>query len=303
MSYSEILIEVSNACNGKCKYCTTGLHHHRTNGFIDKTTFSEILKNCINKNIIGFDSIIHLYNWGEISLHPNIMSLIDVINSMNVPYGVSTNAFKLIDISSEVCKNLKRILFSISGFSQETYKIIHGFDIDIIKKNIKLISKEIQHINPATEILIVYHVYKFNVHEITQVKQFAKDLGIKAQFNYALINDWWDSVYYTLGGLSLERRKDIENELFIDIYNKQVSEAFTNHRSCPYKNNPFVIDIHGNVQMCCILPNNHINSICGNIITDTIESILEHKKKMAVCTYCEFLGIPYHFFAKTMEIS
>ena len=102
-------------------------------------TFDATLHDLERLNLIDSKSVLDLYNWGEVFLHPDLQNIIRVINDYGLRYSISTNASIVPQIDEAFVKNLINIRFSMCGFSQESYDRIHKFEFDRIRGNISTI--------------------------------------------------------------------------------------------------------------------------------------------------------------------
>jgi len=63
------------------------------------------------------------------------------------------------------------------GFSQQSYNRIHGFKLEQIKCNINTIVNNLEK-EGLRDRQILYHLYQFNLGEISNAKEFARELNI-----------------------------------------------------------------------------------------------------------------------------
>jgi MoaA/NifB/PqqE/SkfB family radical SAM enzyme len=83
--------EVAGVCNSRCTYCVTGAKNASPGGIMQADTFNATLQNLERLNLIDSQSVIELYNWGQVSLHPDLQNIIRVINDHGLRYSISTN--------------------------------------------------------------------------------------------------------------------------------------------------------------------------------------------------------------------
>lgn len=138
--FKKITIDISDICNAKCKWCTTGIQNQEGMScahFMTAEYFEKVINYCLNKHIIREDADIELYSWAEPALNSEILAIIDVIVNKGMRYNLSTNGSKAVGLKKEHLKNLTFFMISLSGFSQETYGRIHGLNLEHIKANIR----------------------------------------------------------------------------------------------------------------------------------------------------------------------
>jgi len=285
--FQNIYIEIVGFCNAKCPYCTTGAKNAPCGGLMKHETFSDVIQMLLKNKLADKNSLIHLYNWGEPFLHPTLKNLVEIINVHGLKYALSTNSSRLpVQIDREFSKNLKQVIYSMPGFSQDSYDKIHGFNFDRIIKNIANFTNCVRHHNEAVEFLISYHVYRFNYNEMKACEKFADNFNIEFSPRYALLNDWWQLEKYLAENKNSEK---IERDIFISNIRETMSKI-PNQYKCPqYKG--LTIDEVGNILTCCVLPRNHPDYSCGNLLTDNIEFVLNSRPGKKVCKYCINTGL------------
>lgn len=131
-------IELSDACNLRCKMCAHGIGSSKKVGTMNTELAYRIIEDCSD---MGIKSI--KFNWrGEPCLHKDLPKLIEyakkegilevAINTNGVP--VSRNPYFLQECASS---GIDRIIFSVDGHSKETFESIRiGANYDKVKNNI-----------------------------------------------------------------------------------------------------------------------------------------------------------------------
>ena len=136
MPFKNVYFEVAGICNARCRYCVTGAKSANPGGIMQADTFNATLHNLERVNLIDSRSVIELYNWGEVFLHPDLQSIIRIINDHGLRYAISTNGSIVPQIDEAFVKNLVNVRFSMCGFSQRSYDRIHQLKFDRIRENI-----------------------------------------------------------------------------------------------------------------------------------------------------------------------
>ena len=140
--YKRLYFEISGICNANCKYCANGKNsisgrfHRKQGSFIGVNDFEQAIRYLLDNNIIGHHTLISLYQWGEPLLHPRIKDIIEILLDHDLCYSFSTNASFPVYLNARELKNLSQAIISMSGFSQQSYDRIHGFNFEKIKLNI-----------------------------------------------------------------------------------------------------------------------------------------------------------------------
>jgi len=288
MPFKTIYFEVAGICNGRCTYCVTGAKNANPGGIMQADTFDATLRNLERLNLIDSRSVIELYNWGELFLHPDLQNIIRVINDHSLRYSISTNASIVPQIDEAFVKNLISIFFSMCGFSQQSYDRIHKFKFDRIKGNIITIVSDLRSVGYKKRIDVCFHVYRFNTDEIRECERFANDLGITPVFFDAYLADWWQYEAFIQGTLSNEQRREILDDLFID---EKWLRNIPKRRRC-YQWNLLVVDERGQVPVCCNMPNNHPSYSLGTV-DDGITERLRNRPNLPICKTCMESGMAY----------
>ncbi|NPA44977.1 MAG: radical SAM protein, partial [Chlorobi bacterium] len=187
-----ISIEPTSVCNLKCPECPTGLDElTRYKGHID----FNIYKKAIDELSPYLVSLI-LYFQGEPFLNKDIFNLIEYsAKTKNIFTITSTNGHFLdIETSKKIINSgLDKLIISVDGTSQEVYEryrktgnlntVIQGV------RNIISAKKELKSKTPF--IVIQFLVFKFNEHQISEIKKLSKDLQVdKLELKSAQIYDF-----------------------------------------------------------------------------------------------------------------
>ena len=286
--YHEACIEISGYCNAKCKYCPSGKASSQKRKMMDAETFKAIVSKLQEYKIIGDGSHVNLFWWGEPFLNPNLKQIIKVTQDRGVEYILSTNAFFYQQLEQADVKNLKRLIISMPGFSQESYNRIHQFDFEVIKENIKRYANDLERAGCKDKIWLAYHVYQFNINEIYSCYEFCHDLGIAFDPGFAFPLLVEERVKYAKGELDAGRKEEMLKEIVTDQLDKMI--ASSTRTECIYQTRNFVVDEFGEVYGCLNLEHNEANA-CGNLFNDDINDILKRIYELKACDECIACGV------------
>ena len=292
-AYRSVFFEIVGYCNANCAYCQSGSNKIGRGKAIDVKTFRSAIERLIDKGLVDGRSTMYLFNWGEPFLHPDINSIIGVINEFNLKYAISTNGSVVPKIDGEFVKNLDNIIFSLSGFSDGSYKRVHGFEFERIKNNILDIKTKCRQAGYKKEMSAAYHLYKFNVGEMKSCEAFADRNGFIFNPCCAMINHWWLLNKYVGGGLSASERESIKNDLIFDEQVEDVMKRSPAGYRCP-QFDFLTIDESANLVVCCQLARDHEEYRVGNILTDDIDTILKKRESCNVCRDCIRTGLAFY---------
>ena len=288
-----ICIDISGTCNAQCPYCVTGARHHPNAGFIEPEKFRQIL-NKINR--LYPQSHVYLYNWGEPLLHPEYPSLIEEFNKYpNIQYGISTNAGIYKNITAEMAQSCAIYLFSMCGFSQQSYDKIHKLSFETVKTNICKTVEAMRKLNDEVVFRLAFHIYRFNTDEITPAKKFAEELNIEFNPYYAFINDLEASLAYHNGTMPAAERERLEKDIFVDkfyIDTAKKEKIKKEGKFCPGK---FIltIDPSGQILLGCCAPFNNQNYVYGEFLSMSKEEIAKTEfQPLKVCSECLHYELP-----------
>jgi MoaA/NifB/PqqE/SkfB family radical SAM enzyme len=290
-SYNQVVFEVSGICNARCPFCSTGSGTLPKGTFINVDLFKKAIDKLVKEQLIDKDGYICLYSWGEPFLHKDLPELIAHLSDYNIAYTISTNGSVYKEFKPNMVDNLKKIGFSMPGFSQDSYDRIHGFNFEQIKTNISRYVDTLRELNYRGEIVIYYHIYQFNLDEISYAKTFAKNLNIEFSPDYAYLADYELFKKYLEGTLSYDELNFISKNLFCHSLIKKTNERPPDY-ICPQKN-ILVLDERANILTCCFLSKIHPEYSHGNLFDNNLFEVLEKKNKADECEFCSKKGIDY----------
>lgn len=279
--FKDITVEISNICNAKCKYCTTGINNVQQGipkwDGMKKETFQQGIDYLINNDIVEEKANFMLYNWGEPFLNPDLLDILGIIVSRDMCYTLTTNASKYLEIPYEYMKNMNGLLISLSGFSADTY--IHGFDIDVIKNNIRMFAEHFKKFGMEKLIKLNFHVYQSNFREYHQVKKFCDDLGITFFPHFAYFADSKSFNDFLKKDFSNTLVRDGQKDLFTFWYDEYTKLRPDNY-DCPQNYN-LVMNEKWELLLCCSK-----SIVLGSIFDMTLADI-HNRKQNAACVECQ----------------
>lgn len=239
-----ISIEPTTSCNLRCPECPSGLRSFtRPTGMLQESLFKQTIDELA-------DTLLYLifYFQGEPYLHPKFLDLVKYAAKKGIYTATSTNAHYLNSENAKktVESGLDRMIISIDGTSQEVYeqyrvggnlaKVIEG------TKNIIHWKKELKSKTP--HVIFQFLVVKPNEHQLEEVKQLAKDLGVdEVGFKTAQIYDYEEgsTLIPTIDKYSRYKKN---TEGTYQIKNKLLDHCWKMWHSC-------VITWDGLVVPCC----------------------------------------------------
>lgn len=188
-----IAIEPTTACNLRCPECPSGMRQFsRNTGNLKSKLFEKII-NQLSKRTLWLT----LYFQGEPYINPDFFELIKIASRKKIHTSTSTNAHFLSPENAvkTVESGLDRVIISIDGTTQEVYeqyrkegsldKVIEG------TKNLIEARKKLKSSTP--QIIFQFLVVKPNEHQITEVNELGKSLGVdEVVYKSAQVYDYKD---------------------------------------------------------------------------------------------------------------
>jgi MoaA/NifB/PqqE/SkfB family radical SAM enzyme len=296
--FEKVTIEISNICNAKCKWCTTGIYNQsntQVEEYMKVQEFTKGIDYLLENHIINNKTEIELYNWGEPFLNPNLKEILFEIVKRKLKYHLSTNGSKLVEIDKNLMNDLNYIVFSMPGFSQKSYNRIHKLNFQTVTDNIRKTAIHFKQLGYVNKIMVNYHVYKFNLDEIELAREFCEELGIGFVPTFAYFNDF--KMFNNFLDKSIKSNDLLEaaNDLFLDFYEEEKKNMPQSYR-CP-EYNYLVLDHKFNILPCCRLTSSYK---IGNLFDYSLEEIREIKEGLSICDKCKFTGQHYIVHQSTL---
>lgn len=174
-----VAIEPTNACNLKCRLCPTWQHMKRERGFMGLEKFKKI----IDENSDIFKRINMIFA-GEPLLDKDVFKMVAYAENKGIEVLLSSNTTLFSDEKIEELfdSNLSLLIVCLDGATKEIHEQYRqGSDFDQVKNNIAKIcriKKERKLKKPY--IILQFLVMKQNEHQINQMIDLSKHLGVDA---------------------------------------------------------------------------------------------------------------------------
>lgn len=287
LMYNSVYFEISGLCNAKCPWCVNGRGNLKPypSRTIPTHEFQNAIDYLFKESLIDSNSLINLYNYGEPLLHPYLSEILQILVDNKLKYTISTNASKFIELDPTVLKNLERFFISISGFSQNSYNKIHGFDFKKILENIDQWITQIG----REKIQVQYHVYQFNLDEIEAASAYFKQKCVNFFPYFAYFNDYQLSKSYLDHTLPQKMLEAASKELLLYYIEDQIS-GISDSYVCP-QHSILTIDEYCNVLTCCVISKADPNYSIGSLFLLSKHDIEQKKPNQDICIECIQKGI------------
>ena len=180
---NKLTIDIGNICNLRCPLCPTGRGDQgAARGLMGMEAFKKVID-----ELGSYLTKLELHNWGEPLLNKDLIPMIQYAKDRKIPVSISTNLNVLDEKTAEalVATHIDKIFISCDGATPETYaKYRIGGDFNKVQSNIRLLLKAKKKLNNRyTRLILVFHVFRFNEHEVESIGQLAKDLGVELRIN------------------------------------------------------------------------------------------------------------------------
>ncbi len=179
----EAAINISGRCNIKCPSCPHGnMKQLRNEGFMTASVYKKVLDKLLGElpDLVS----IELSTWGEPLMNPDLAEIIQM-TEVTTPCTVSTNLLISNCLEGVIKAAPSQMIISTSGFGR-SYETHHaGASWQIFRDHIYYLKDLIQKINPKTQFIILYHLYKNN-----QNKDLQKFRDLCSRLGFKLITTW-----------------------------------------------------------------------------------------------------------------
>lgn len=186
-----ISFEPTTSCNLRCPECPSGLRAFtRPTGMLEESFFTKTIDE-IHKELL----YLIFYFQGEPYLNPKFLEMVKYASSKGIYTATSTNAHYLTDENAKktVESGLDRLIISLDGTTQDAYKQYRvGGNIDKVLEGARNIVKWKKALNSNKPfVFFQFLVVKHNEHQIEEVKQLAKEIGVdEVRFKTAQVYDY-----------------------------------------------------------------------------------------------------------------
>jgi pyruvate-formate lyase-activating enzyme len=293
--FARVWFDICAGCSAKCPWCQTGCQARQgkpvPNRVIAPDDFSRAIDYMLAQGILGANSSVDIYNFGEPLLHPQLQEIVASLHRAGLKFGLSTNASRVRTLNGSVLENLQYITFSMPGFSQASYDRIHGLNFETIKANIPTLVRNFRECGFRGTPYIAYHVYQFNMRELDEACRFAveNDLGLEA--SCAFFNDLDMSLSFLDSTMPYEQLKRASQELVL-YYVEDLRASQPADFQCKQWNE-LTLNERCQVVLCCAATKNKGPGILGDLFQMSDEAIRQAKAGHQLCSRCLASGNAY----------
>lgn len=304
-----LVIEPTNYCNLGCPLCPAGKDnsgHER--GMMKLEEFRAMIDE-VGDTLYEID----LYNFGESLLNKDIYAMIACAAQKKIKTNLSTN-LNLGDAEKLVASGLSKLIVSADGASQETYRQyrVYGNFEKVFGKLKEVIAKKKELKSKTPKIVWQFLVMKHNEHEVPQVRQWGRELGIEVDIKPIRLNTAIDKeVAQDNEPLRVRWLPSLDWLRRLSYQKKRPQKP--GPKSCLFLWNQAVVNWNGVVTPCCAIfdsaayPFGHVRNDGGVLkawnsdtyqrarrMVKKMDAGLESEKKFGMCAGCiknEFVDI------------
>lgn len=304
MSRHQYNIEIAGNCNLRCPSCPVGNSRGdgRPRGFMDLALFEEIIAKVAAES--GDETLVALYDWGEPTLNPHLMEILQLIRKHGLRSRISSNLNIDRQLEPAIRGNPDEFHISLSGFYDENYGVTHRRGrMAKVQENMRLIRTFIDRYNATTKVVVGFHVYRHNVMEdLPAMRAFARELGFTIEPVVAQIFPLEKQLAYyeredgqpaTLPHVTIEPR----DEALMDILLVRPEETLAwwwglpkmqrwwMSRDCERISKKTSVRIDGSVALCCATYDSTL-AIEGSYLDLTHSEIQRRRREHPFCGPC-----------------
>jgi MoaA/NifB/PqqE/SkfB family radical SAM enzyme len=308
-------LEINSLCNLHCPTCTKGNQEgyaHQT-GVMDPDLMERILDKIATENP---QAIVFLYGNSEPFLHRKLPECITAIKRRGLNAQFSTNLNYVHRLEETLAAGPNMIIISVSGFTQEIYERGHaGGKIEKVKANMRLIADANNRAQSRVRIVVNFHIYNDNQHEVAPMKGYAEILGLEFFTSFARAISMENAIQYnrsldpeaTLFETQPEK-KDWNFALppvgktYVDAMKRVVippdkARLMYSHLPgypvCPIGSMFTFIRHDGKTQLCACTADRRIT--LGDFLDTTQDQLIEQRQGHPICKQCTKYHLRYYF--------
>tara|TARA_Y100000588_G_C14206162_1_gene904763 strand:+ start:424 stop:1413 length:990 start_codon:yes stop_codon:yes gene_type:complete len=236
-----------------------------------------------------------LYNWTEPFIHPKLPEMIRTVKAHGIGCDISTNLNLGKQIEAVVAAKPDTIKISVSGFNQESYGVTHrGGDVEVVKENMKRLSKAKTISNSTTRILVIFHRYIDNQAEEAKMRNFASGLGFDFTTYWAYLMPIEKNLAF-LGhkkGLPAltEEDRTLVGRLALPLSEALKISKESNVSHCKLRDSQMAINSQGKVMLCCSVFDQSRYTL-SDFLTTPLKDLQKKKYSHEMCTTCMSEGL------------
>jgi MoaA/NifB/PqqE/SkfB family radical SAM enzyme len=257
------------------------------------TIFAQTLDRLLELDLARpVETVVHLHNWGEPILHPDLNGIVAELNARNLRVAMSTNVSKATNFTVSTA-GFAVVNFSMPGWSQASYDKIHGLNFERVVSNMEITLTNMRDRGFAGPYMLAFHVYQFNwSDELTAARNWCTANGVEFMPYYAYINDYEPAKRFLKSKMESTELSQLSRSLFFHYIDGLLASQPKDWK-CPQWTGSLTLNHKAEVLLCCVVPLDHHAAALGSIFDMSREEILRAKVLSAECDDCMGCGLAY----------
>ncbi len=248
---THLQIEPTNICNLRCSLCPVTEGMNRSRGHMDFYLFQKLID-----EIGDYVFLIMFWDWGEPFVNSGIYEMISCAKQKGIKTVSSTNGhlFSHIENTDKLIRSgLDTLIVAMDGVTQETYEQYRqGGRIEAVLEGIRtIVARKRVLRSPTPFVNLRFLVMKHNEHEIPQLRELAKSLGVNA-LTFKTLNICANDTYGDKRTDMLNRGSKFlpDNHRYRRFTYARNGQSLIRHRTNPCKNLWNACTIHWDGIVC-----------------------------------------------------
>lgn len=269
-------VDTIDTCHLRCPSCHKGV---RTIPNTTRKMPLEMFERIVNKLKAAGYQIVSLYNWTEPFLNRQLPDFVALTKRAGLGCELSTTlSLRRVDSLEAVLQaGLDRMRVSMSGLEQEIYQINHvGGVVSDVLSNLRRMRALLDQHALAPEVLIKMIRFDYNSDEEPKLRALADELRFGFELTEGMSNPSNDQRLHKTTEVEFER-------YFTTSWRGDTPES--RGELCPLLFDQIVIDVVGDVYLCCAFPT-YPSLRIGNYLELTDQEILLRRYAHPLCRVC-----------------
>jgi MoaA/NifB/PqqE/SkfB family radical SAM enzyme len=268
----------------------------RPKGLMPLERFEAILDK-IARERPGLRPIIHLFNWGEPLLHPQLGPIVQAVGRRGWVSYVSTTLNIDRGLEQLVAARPSWIKVSISGDTQQDYGRTHARgQLDKVMANLRRLRSLLDE-QPAQQppivVTLALHLYRHNQTARERLARLADELGFGFTASPAVLMPIEKNLQLTQGTADAQTRQIADALLMHPVRLSQLNRQRRSGRfDCEARFNMTAINFDGSVALCCCTFSPELN-IHQDFLQSSHEQLEALKYAHPFCESCTRGGFDY----------
>ena len=250
-------IDVAGTCNLRCPTCPVGnmAELKRAKGLMPLTQFEQILDK-IASDRPGLRPIIHLFNWGEPLLHPQLGEIVEAVNRRGWISYVSSTLNIDRGLDRLVAARPSWIKVSISSDNEQDYARTHARgQLERVMRNLRQLRQLLDQQpagQPPIAVTLALHLYRHNAAAQDRLAALARELGFGFSASPAVLMPIEKNLQVAQGTADPATEQAAQGLLMHPAHLSQINrERRTGRFDCEARFNMTAINFDGSVALCC----------------------------------------------------